>query len=149
MTGAEWIEMGIFLLMSIVKFLITPSTMIARGWGFFETVLVTSSGAALGSFMFYHLGDLFFKWMQRKRKKPSRLFTWKNRKLARIKSSFGVKGLMLISGLISVPITAVLAARYFRSNTTLPYIIMGFFIWSVVLTSISMGFGHLISIFTE
>jgi membrane protein YqaA with SNARE-associated domain len=144
-----WLELGLMLLSSIVKFVLTPSVMVARGWSFIEIIIVTTCGAALGSFLFYNLGDLFFKWMQRKRRGPAKKFSWKNRTLARVKSSLGLKGLILFSGLISVPITAVLAARYFKSRSTLPLLILGFFLWSLVLTSISMGVGSLFQFLSQ
>ncbi len=147
--GAYWLELGLMLLSSIVKFVLTPSFMVARGWSFIEIVIVTTCGSSLGLFLFYHLGDLFFKWMQRKRRGPAKKFSWKNRTLARVKSNLGLKGLMLISGLISVPITGVLAARYFKSKSTLPLLIFGFFLWSLLLTTISMGFGNLIQFLSQ
>lgn len=147
--SANLIELFLMLLSSIVKFVLSPSVMIARGWSFVETVIVTTSGAAIGSTLFYYVGDLFFKWWQRRSSGRPKTFSWKSRTLARVKSKLGLKGLLLVSGLISVPITAILAARYFKTRGTLPLIILGFFIWSLVLTSISMGFGSLIQFFSQ
>jgi hypothetical protein len=45
---------------------------------------------------------------------------------------------MLISGLISVPLTSMLAAKFYRHQpNALPMIIIGFSLWSLVLTTIA------------
>ncbi|MFT4678676.1 MAG: hypothetical protein ACI9HG_000782 [Flavobacteriales bacterium] len=142
--SAYWIEFCLMVFSSIVKFVITPSIMVARGWSFVETVLISTIGAVIGCSFFYHSGDLFFKWLQGKRRRQSKKFSWKSRALVRVKSKLGLMGLLLISGLISVPITAVLAARYFKKKSTLPLLFLAFFLWSIILTGISMGFGNLI-----
>ena len=130
----------VWWMMSIGKFLLAPSTMVwfaEYNWSFLEIVLITSSGAALGLFIFYNLGDIIFTWLDNRTKKP-KIFSWRTRFITKIKTKYGLKGLLLISGLISVPITGLIAARYFKSDTTLPLLIMGFCIWSIALTGLSV-----------
>jgi hypothetical protein len=45
-------ELFLWLFASVIKFLVTPSLMTARGWGFGVTVAVSSVGAALGVLIF-------------------------------------------------------------------------------------------------
>lgn len=115
--------------------------MIARGWGFVSTVIVSSSGAAMGVWLFFYFG----KWMLKKwavlrgEKEPRRpFFTPQRRRVVRFRRLFGMWGLLAISGLISVPIASVLAAKYYQNDERMPWIlVLAFAIWSVVLTSLS------------
>jgi len=128
-------EIAGWWLLSIVKFLLTPSTMIAAGYSFIETVLISSTGAGLGVFIFFNAGERIFALFKFKKKK---IFTTGNRRLVRIKTRMGVRGLMLVSVFLSVPISSLLAARFFHHHrSTLPLMMLGFFLWSLVLTGIS------------
>lgn len=134
--------------MTIVKFLFAAPAMVATNeydWSFLEVWGITASGAALGVFIFYHFGESIFDYLDRKRRKKPKVFNRKNRWIVRLKMKYGLKGLLLVSGLISVPIASLLAARYFRSETTLPMVIMGFTLWSLLLTAGSFFFENVIS----
>lgn len=134
--------------MSIVKFLFTPSLMMAStagdpdswfgyDWSFFEIVGISATGAALGVFLFYTFGERLFAYLDANRKTPRKVFTKGTRFIAGIRGRYGLTGLLLICGLISVPISSLLAARYYRSNTTMALLVMAFAIWAVALTSLS------------
>lgn len=133
---------------SIIKFLLAAPTMVATNeydWSFLEVFGITASGAALGVFIFYHFGEKIFDYLDEKRRKKPKVFNRRNRWIVRLKMKYGLKGLLLISGLISVPIASLLAARYFKSDTTLPMMIMGFTIWSLLLTAGSFFVENVIS----
>ena len=134
--------------MSIVKFLFTPSLMMAstaadkdswlgHDWSFLEIVGITTTGAALGVFLFYSFGERLFAYLDSNRTKPRKRFSRGSRFIARIRGRYGLTGLLLICGLISVPISSLLAARYYRSNTTMAFLVMAFAAWAVVLTGLS------------
>lgn len=133
--------------MSIVKFLPAPFLMMAstgdgegwmnHDWSFLGIVSVTSSGASIGVLIFYSFGERFFAYLDSHRKKPRKRFTKINRMIVRIRARYGLKGLLMISGLISVPIASLLAARYYRSNSTMALLVMSFSLWAVFLTSLS------------
>ncbi|MEY3398237.1 MAG: hypothetical protein RL220_831 [Bacteroidota bacterium] len=133
-------------LAAIGKFLVTPFVMIfnqewslgSEHWSWLETVLVTSSGAALGTFIFFHFGEYIFNWFAHHLGKNKRIFTPLRRRIIRMKWKYGIKGLMLISGLISVPVASLVAAKFYRHDqNALPLMIAGFFFWSLVLTSLA------------
>lgn len=129
--------------LSIVKFLIVPFLMIYSNqehWSWLETILITSSGAAGGAFIFFHAGEYIFNFLTKHfgSKKKKKVFTRSRRMIIRMKWKYGIKGLMLISGLISVPVASIIAAKFYRHNpNSLPLMIIGFFIWSFMLTSIA------------
>lgn len=136
-----------FLLLAIVKFLFAPSIMtFAPGdYSILTVIFTTSAGAAVGTVVFYYFGMQLFKWVASLsvKRKPRKTFTPLRRRILKVKDKYGIKGLMLLSGLISVPIAALLAAKYFGHNKETPlYLILGFFIWSIFLTSISFLAKH-------
>lgn len=135
-------------MMSIVKFLLAPSSMLASttlketswmyyDWNPIQIILITSTGAAIGCFLFYKFGEQLFRWMESRRRKPKRLFSKGSRFIAGIRSRYGLMGLLMIAGVISVPISALLAAKYYRGPRTLVSLMAAFVCWSVVLTGIS------------
>jgi hypothetical protein len=128
-------------LLTIVKFLFVPFGMLLKPqvgeeWSLVEVIIITSSGAALGVFIFYHFGEIIAKRFSAKRK----IFNRRNRWFIRVKQRWGFKGLMLIAGLISVPIASMLAAKLYRHNpNVLPKLIAAFFIWSIALSTLAYG----------
>lgn len=124
----------------MVKFIITPFTIYATGKEsiqFGEVVLTTGTGAAFGVLLFYYGGTYLFKWMghlKSKKKKP--VFTKGRKRIVFIKNKFGLIGFIAISVVISVPITSLLAAKFFKHNRFTPlWLICGFMIWSFILSS--------------
>ena len=134
-------ELIFWSIAAVVKFLVTPSLMVARGWGFLTTVLVSSLGAGIGVLLFFYFGKwMLNKWAKfRGQKEPKRpFFTSKRRRVVQFRRKFGMWGLLVVSGMISVPISAVLAAKYYHRDERMPWIlILAFVIWAFVLTALS------------
>lgn len=134
-------ELIFWSIAAVVKFLVTPSLMVARGWGFLTTVLVSSLGAGIGVLLFFYFGKwMLNKWAKfRGEKEPKRpFFTSKRRRVVQFRRKFGMWGLLVVSGMISVPISAVLAAKYYHRDERMPWIlILAFVIWAFLLTALS------------
>ena len=136
-----------WLVISIVKFVITPSLMTAKGFEPWEILLVTFSGAVVGVMIFYHTGKAIFSWWSTLKsklnffsnKKRETVFTPRRRKLIQYKEKYGFTGLLIVAGLLSVPISALLGAKYFsnKQNAVL-YLILAFVAWSCILTFLSL-----------
>ena len=129
-----------------MKFLVTPWAMLASpsDWSIVEIIAISSTGAALGVFIFYNFGDAIFSFIDRQRGRPPKRFTRINRWIIGVKKRFGLKGLLVISGIMGVPFASLIAARYFKSDTTVPLLIMSFTIWSVFLTFLGIGLKSLV-----
>jgi len=132
-------------LLTIVKFLFVPFGMTLKPatgehWSLVEVILVTSTGAALGVFIFFHFGEFIFNWLAHHFNTKRKVFNKRNRWFIRLKKRYGINGLMLIAGLISVPIASVVAAKLYRHNpNALPKMIIAFFLWSVALSTLAYG----------
>lgn len=134
-----------WVLMSILKFVITPSFMIAAGYSWIEVIITCSLGATIGVLLFYNAGKAIFTWWKKFRgshfqlkASKKRVDTKRRRQFINFKDKYGLWGLLLFSVLISVPITAVLGAKYFSKNPRTPlYLISAFLVWACLLTFIS------------
>jgi uncharacterized membrane protein len=97
--------------------------------------------------LFYLTGSRVLEWFrirhvkrllhrQTKGLSPKRIFTRTNRTIVGVKHKYGLIGLAAIAPpTLSIPITAVLAAKYFRHDRhTLPTLLVSVLIWSVVLS---------------
>ncbi|MGB0166789.1 MAG: hypothetical protein ACPF8V_08055 [Luteibaculum sp.] len=123
-----------------VKFLIGPASVLAYGLGKIETILFVSSAAIFWSLFFYFLGGRLQAYWRSKfpSKKSKRVFTKSNRQLVRFKNKFGIWGLAFLIPIISVPISALVASKYFKNDSLvwLKYGIPSIF-WTIVLTYFS------------
>jgi hypothetical protein len=133
---------------AVLKFFFSPIASYRMGNSFWETVLLVGIGGCLGSLAFYLGSAPVLEWFRlrrlRKRAKalargqhPKQIFTWGNRMLVRLKWGYGMQGLVfLLPPIASIPITAVLAAKYFRKDRrTLPFLLASVWAWSFVLSA--------------
>jgi membrane protein DedA with SNARE-associated domain len=138
------LEIVLWMFGAVVKFIVTPSLMVARGWGFWSTVIITSAGATAGVWVFFYFGKwILRKWAEfRGKKEPKRpFFTPQRRRVVRLRRLFGMWGLLAVSGLISVPIASILAAKYYQRNERMPWIlVLAFVAWTFILTALSFWF---------
>lgn len=126
-------------LFAIVKFLFLPSFMIFAQKTYVETVVVSSTGAALGVLLISFFGERLFLYLSaRERRLGKAIVTKRRRQIVRMKNRFGLGGLIAVSALISVPLSTLLATKYFRH---VPFMrlkmIIGFFIWANILTGLA------------
>ena len=138
--------LSVFLL-STVKFMWAPGTALVSGFSFLETILITTAGGMTGISFFYFFGRWAIEKIEgiKKRSKFSRfqykqkkIFTGRNRRIIKIKVSFGLIGLIIITpALLSIPIGCVVAAKFYRHNKlTYPLLLLSTFVWSLFLTTL-------------
>ncbi|NND95305.1 MAG: hypothetical protein HKN45_10590 [Flavobacteriales bacterium] len=127
-----------WFLLAVLKFVITPSTMIAAGYSWLTTFVVVGISSSIGYTAFYFFGDIIFSWLDGLRKKPARKFTKMNRRIVRVKMKYGLFGMGVIAGVISVPLAGLVTAKFFRHPlNTIPAMIVSFLSWTLLLTSAS------------
>ncbi|MCB0795099.1 MAG: hypothetical protein KDB88_10210 [Flavobacteriales bacterium] len=145
---ADLLEILSIVAAAMVKFAVSPIWSYQLGYSLWETVAFTSLGGVVGVLFFYRISG----WLMRKArirrlrralaaeaagKLPARSFTRGNRLIVKVKRGHGLHGLAAITPvLISIPIGAILAAKYFyHDRRTIPVLISSVLIWSVVLSS--------------
>lgn len=136
----------LIVFVSSFKFAMTfPLAVLEYRMTVFQALIYTNTGGAVGVFGFYYLSDGILSWWRsriltrrklstRKLSKVRPLFTKRNRKIAGIKSKYGLPGIALITPLLlSIPVGAFIAARYFRpSKAKFAWFLGSNFIWSVI-----------------
>jgi hypothetical protein len=110
-----------------------------------EILIYTNTGGILGALVFLKLSKQIIGWWNENRpkalfsqKKKRKTFTRSNRRLVRIKINYGLMGIVILSPvLLSIPIGAFLAARYYGTKTRVAaWLIAGQVFWSVIYTII-------------
>lgn len=133
----------------MLKFLFAPLVSYQLGHSYLETVLLTAAGGSLGAVIFYRGGRQVLEWFRKRGlrrraramqagKKPKSAFTRTNRFIVRVKHRYGLGGLaFILTPFLSVPVTAVLAAKYFRRDErTLPTLLTAVVLWSFALSGL-------------
>lgn len=133
----------------MLKFLFAPVVSYQLGNSYLETVLLTAAGGCLGAIVFFRGGRQVLEWFRRRSlrrrarakaagKPPKRIFTRTNRIIVQVKHRYGLGGLaFILTPVISVPVTALLAAKYFRRDRrTLPTLLVAIVLWSFLLSAI-------------
>ena len=109
-------DIAFWCLMSIVKFVVTPSIMVGLDYSVPYILCLTILGSAIGVQTFYHGGKYIFTWWENKKGKKNNVITPLRRRMVQFKNDCGLIGILLISGVISVPIASVIVAKYFNKN---------------------------------
>lgn len=131
----------------ILKFFFSGLVSYKLGNSFLETLLLTGASGCFGTVVFYLGGVRLLEWFRQRHLRrlerakeaglpPKRIFTRTNRLIVRIKRGYGIKGLAALAPpILSIPITSVLAAKYFRHDRrTLPFLLSSVVLWSLVLS---------------
>lgn len=135
------------VLTAMVKFLFAGLLSYSLGHGVGLTILLTALGGVAGMLIFYYTGTGLLEFMRRRNlrntaariargQQPRRVFTRTNRWIVRVKQRHGIRGLAVFAPpTLSVPVTALLAAKYFRhQRSTLPTLLLSVAMWSVLLS---------------
>lgn len=136
------------MMAGMLKFFFSPIVSYQLKNSYWTTVLLTGSGAIIGTLIFYLGGARCLEWLRLRRikarakamaggVKPKRMVTRSNRMIVRLKQGFGVAGVtFVLPPVVSVPITALIAAKYFRHDRrTLPFLLLSVVIWTLVLSA--------------
>ncbi|MBK7385017.1 MAG: hypothetical protein IPI81_17025 [Flavobacteriales bacterium] len=135
------------LFMSVIKFMFAAPVSYGFNHSYLQTMVLLAIGGSGGTLIFFLLGKRVMEWFRLRyvRKKEERLarglaarpvFTRTNRWIIRMKRSYGMFGLAVMPPILSIPITAVLAAKYFKHDRrTLPVLVSAVVVWSVVLST--------------
>lgn len=128
------------IIFTSVKFLFGPTTIIALGYTFWETIGLSILGGWLGVFVFYYGGSwLFGVISSNSSKKPKKKFNRQNRFVIWLKNGFGLNGIAFTLGWGSIPLVCLIAAKYFREDKrTIYYLLTSIVAWSFLLTGVSI-----------
>ena len=145
------LQILLVVILSATKFLTAPITSLNIGFGYLETLLITTIGGVIGVVFFYYLSagimfifgkiaSLFIK--KGTKPKPAKKFTWKNKLIVRVKRDYGLIGLAAITPtFLSIPLGTFLASRYFHDQKkVITYLCASVIVWSVIVSSVVIIF---------
>lgn len=128
------------LLLSATKFVGGPLATSLAGYNFWETVLITSCGGIAGVLFFYYSGldlllfilSIFIK--RSDSKKVKKIFTRKNKFLVRLGKGSPIVFALLTPIILSIPIGAIVSARYYGQRRSLLWLILAVLFWSFAIS---------------
>jgi uncharacterized oligopeptide transporter (OPT) family protein len=161
LNGLQIFKLLQILILSGVKFIFAPLISIGYGFNYFQTVLITTIGGILGFLFFFYLSRWLILQFNRlcpivfsyftgntveKAKeilncgepKKKKAFSRKSRTIVTIRKKYGFLGIIMLTPvLLSIPIGAFLAQKYYskRSNV-LVYLSLSIILWSFLISSV-------------
>lgn len=138
----EIIKLAGWLFFVIFKFIWAPLTMATTtNYVWWEVLLITIAGAWIGIVIFFFFGKVILNYFNRRRKGSPKKFNKLNRFVVRVKSKYGLTGLVAIIGVISVPLCSLIAAAYFKEDKrVVPALLVSTVVWACSLTAIVFFF---------
>ena len=144
------LQILLVIILSGTKFLTAPITSLNIGFGYLETLLITTIGGLIGVVFFFYLSSAIMllvsrassKLNKKKPSKPKKKFTWKNKVIIHIKREYGLIGLAAITPIfLSIPLGTFLAARFFSDQKmVIGYLAASVVVWSVIVSSVVIIF---------
>jgi hypothetical protein len=120
-----------------------PVAILAMKMSFFETIIYTNIGGALGAVIFTFFSGILIKTWNRYlpeifkcQKKPKKVFTKRKRFLVKVKVKYGLTGIVILTPLLlSIPVGSFLIAKYYgRKKINIAWLISGQVVWSFIYT---------------
>lgn len=120
-----------------------PIAIYVMGMSFTETIVYTNIGGILGTLISVYFSQFFINiwnnyWPEKLkfRRKTRKIFTKRNRRFVKIKSKYGLIGIVLLSPVIlSIPIGSFLTVKYYGNRIkNIIFLIAGQLFWSFVYT---------------
>ncbi len=133
----DFAEAIILFLLSGVKLLFTPigAVSLPKLYPLFEIAYIASAGAMVGSTIFFFIGKGIDKMGTKERKPGKKIFTKKNKRIINIKNKFGLFGMSMTIGIISVPIGSILVGKYYNTQKlAIPSLLCASIIWGFAVT---------------
>jgi hypothetical protein len=144
------LQILLVIILSATKFVTAPITSLNIGFGYLDTLLITTIGGLMGVVFFFYVSAAIMKLVSRYSKhtspgkptKKKKHFTWKNKLIVKIKREYGLVGLAAITPtLLSIPLGTFLAARFFSDKRkVLIYLAASVVVWSVIVSSVVIIF---------
>lgn len=159
----------VFLLAS-VKYIVTFPFALLIGLNVEQTVIAVTLGGIAGFFFFYHFSGfaikqfhhvktflrnimpaiVHFKYRQlnewRRKMTGERVFSKRNRFIARFRAKFGLPGIIILSPVIlSIPIGAFLLNKYYSKHKfAMSYMVLSILSWTAVFVAFALIFPNLV-----
>jgi hypothetical protein len=114
-----------------------PSAIVVFKYNFLKVMLVSCAGGITGNIIFTYLSANLLNWMHNYREKRNikkKIFTPSTRRMIKIKQRFGLVGIAFITPIISQPIGAFFAEKFFKDKKKIIlYLSVSVVFWALTL----------------
>lgn len=114
-----------------------PTAVVVFKYNFIKVILVACAGGITGNVIFTNLSAAILRGLEAYREKRNihkKTFTKTTRRMIRIKQRFGLAGIAAITPLISQPIGAFFAEKFFKDKKkVILYLSVSVVMWSIGL----------------
>lgn len=116
-----------------------PTIVIYFRFDFFYSFIFAVGSGFAGSFIYTYFSYYIIQWwnkLQRRwQKHPKKIFTKSNRRIIKIKNTFGLTGIALLSPvLLSIPLGAFLGEKFYKNkNKVILYLNASILFWFLTL----------------
>lgn len=123
-----------------------PTAVVVFKYNFIKVFIVTCAGGITGNIIFTYLSASIIKGIHNYRVRKHKIhqkvvFKKSNRRIIKIKQKFGLAGLAFITPLISMPIGAFVAEKFYRDKKkVIVYLSVSVAFWSVAIYFILLFF---------
>lgn len=157
-------------LLATVKYVVTFPFALLIGLNFTQTLIAVTLGGIAGFFFFYHFSgfvinrfhhiktflikyaphSFHLKYRQlvvwRKSVTGERVFSKRNRFIARFRAKFGLIGIVILSPVfLSIPIGAFLLNKYYSKHKfAMPFMVLSILSWTAVFVAFALIFPNLV-----
>ena len=140
----QWAKYLSVIAASMLKFIAGPLSGVALGLHWLETFALTVAGMMLSVFIFTYLGNTLKITILRRFYKNRKLFTQRNRRIARIWTRYGMAGVAFLTPLLLTPIGGTMIAASFGEARlkVFAYMFASAVFWSLIFTLIVDAVGH-------
>ena len=120
---------------STVKFLTGIAASLGFQQGLIPSYISTVGGGILGVFVFTFSGEIINLWYKRLfPNKQKRIFTRWNRFVVKLRRSFGLPGIAMLTPLLSIPVGIFLSLSLTKNKWRISlFMLMSFTIWSTII----------------
>lgn len=120
---------------STVKFLTGVAASLGFQQGLIPSYVSTVGGGILGVFVFTFFGDFVNHWYNRFfPNRQKRVFTSWNRFVVKLRRSFGLPGIAMLTPLLSIPVGIFLSLSLTKNKWRISlFMLLSFTIWSTVI----------------
>jgi hypothetical protein len=120
---------------STVKFLTGIAASLGFQQGLIPSYISTVGGGILGVFVFSFFGEFVNHWYKRFfPNKEKRIFTGWNRFVVKLRRSFGLPGIAMITPLLSIPVGIFLSLSLTKNKWRISlFMLISFTIWSTII----------------
>jgi len=114
-----------------------PSAYLSFQPNFFKAMLVSCAGGIAGNIIFTYLSASILKWIHAyrvKRNIKKIIFTPLTRKIIKVKQRFGLAGIAFITPIISQPVGAFFAEKFFKNKKkVITYLSVSVVFWAFAI----------------